>query len=242
MTVAGGPCGGPCNYRWRQAKAAYDEAVACYDPLDSAQSRPQPPQVTAVPGNPWCGGCQATIRRELGEIGTLASILSAEADGYRPVPVGERVAGTPGRRSPSPDGDTIDELYSVLFGWECAWWETRFSRPGPPDRRGFLADRLTSTIAWLLDHFDGIITYEGIAVPFGDEVRDWNRSLRGRTKTGTVVRQKPLRCPGHGCGQLSLWWREGAEYVECRNPDCGAEIRYADYEEMERQAAAMPAA
>jgi hypothetical protein len=205
-----------------------------------------------VLGNPWCPGCQTTIRRELGELGDLAAILNAFADGHRPVPMGERVAGTPGRRSPSPSADltaeldsvlrSTAELYSVLHDWECAVWHTRFGRDAPPSRRGYLADRLTTCVVWLIDHFDGIITHPDIAADFGTEIRDWYRSLRGRTKAGTSVRHKPLRCPGHGCGQLSLTWREGDEYVRCVNRDCGQLITLADYEDMEVRAAAIPAA
>ena len=243
-----GPCPGKCNYAWRSARASFDEALAAYDPLDATQSRPIPPQIIAVPGNPWCGGCQATIRRQLAEIGTLAAHLSAGADGFTPATLGDRVTGTPGRRSPSPAADTILELYSVLFGWECAWWEIRFGRDGPPDRRGFLADKLTDCIVWLIDHFGGMICHgdtpdrAGIGRPFGEEIRDWHKSLVGRTKAGTRVRPMPLRCPGHGCGELSLTWREGDEYVRCGNRICGAALTRTEYDTYASAFARLPAA
>ena len=224
------PCNGPCNYTYRKARAAYDQAYAAYDPLDPDQRRPERPQITAVPGDPWCGDCKATIRRELSELGTLASLLSAAADGHRALPIGERVAGTPGRRSPSPDFDIIDEVYGVLYGWECSWWETRFHRDGPPDRRGYLADRLTETILWLLDHFSGMICHPDIGLPLGEEIRDWHRMLRNRTKAGTGVQYKPLPCPR--CSQVpALSLREGDEYIRCVTRDCGRLLSRSEYDD-----------
>jgi hypothetical protein len=236
------PCPGRCNTGFRKARDAWLEAVAAYDPLDPAQSRPAKPEIVATLGDPWCGSCQATIRRELSELGTLASHLSGGADGYQAAGFGDRISGTPGRRSPSPDFDVFDELFSVLYGWECAWWETRFHRPGPPDRRGYLADRLTDTVLWLLDHFTGMICHPDIARPLGEEIRDWHRTLCNRTKTGTKVRPMPLRCPGHGCGELSLTWREGDEYVRCGSRTCGRMMTRAEYDAYAAAFAGLPVA
>ena len=235
------PCPGRCNTHFRKARDAWLEAIAAYDPLDKDQSRPVKPDITATPGNPWCGGCQATIRRELSELGTLAAHLSGNADGYAAaVALGERVSGTPGHRSPSPNFDVIDEAYSVLYGWECAWWETRFHRPGPPDRRGYLADKFTDTVLWLLDHFPGMISHPDIGVPLGEEIRDWHRLLHIRAKTGTGVQHKPLPCPR--CDQISLSLREGEEYIRCSTRDCGRLLSRADYDAYAVAAAGLRAA
>ena len=239
------PCPGRCNTNFRKARDAWLEAVNAYDPLDPNQSRPVKPDITAIPGDPWCGNCKATIRRELGEIGRIVAHMTSNADGYAAaVALGERISGTPGHRSPSPEFNIFEELDAVFYGWECSWWKIRFgSDDGAPDRRGFLADKFTDTIVWIIHHWDGMIRHPDIAVPLGEEIRDWHRSLRNRTKTGTGIHTKTLRCPGHGCGQLSLTWREGDTYVRCVNRDCGQAIKLADYEDMEeRAAAALPVA
>ena len=223
-----GACPGKCNFHYRQARAAFDEALAAYDPLDPAQSRPIPPQIIAVPGNPWCGGCQATIRRELAEIDDLAAILAAAADGHRSASAGERVAGTPGRRSPSPAADLLEELYTVMNGWETAY---RGCDPLP--RRGYLASALTTTVAWMVTHFDGMITHPGIAVPFGDEVRQWHRALRSRTKAGAGKIRKPVPCPR--CDEMLLIWNEGDTYVRCAGRDCGRMLSLDDYADIEKR-------
>ena len=224
-------CPGPCNHRWRQARAAYDKAMAEYDPLDQDQPRPSPPEITAFPGNPWCGDCQATIKRELSEIGRLVAHLAANADGYAAdTGPGQRVTGTPGQRSPSPSHNLYDELDSVLYARECEWWQIRFGRSGgPPDRRGFLADKFTDTLVWLLEHFSGMISHPDIGQPFGEEIRQWHRALRTRTKTGTGIQHKSLPCPR--CGMVpSLSVREGDDYVRCGNRDCGRMLSRADYD------------
>jgi hypothetical protein len=45
-------CPGPCNSRYREAWKAHDQAVAEYDPLDSAQSRPAEPDLGCWLGEP----------------------------------------------------------------------------------------------------------------------------------------------------------------------------------------------
>jgi hypothetical protein len=223
-------CPGPCNHRWRQARAAYDKALAEYDPLDADQRRPSPPEITAVAGCPWCGDCQATIKRELSEIGRLVAHLTANADGYAAdTAPGQRVTGSPGHRSPSPAHNLYDEVDSVLYARECEWWQIRFGHTTPPDRRGFLADKFTDTLVWLLEHFSGMICHPGIGQPFGEEIRDWHRRLRARSKTGPGVHHKTLPCPR--CGMVpSLSWREGDDYVRCGNRDCGRMLSLADYD------------
>lgn len=229
-------CAGPCNHHWREAQTAFRQALAAYDPLNPDERRPVPPQVFPVPGEPvWCGRCAAAIRAELAELDDLACLLAAAADGHRGAGAGERVTGTAGRRSPSPSADVLDELYSVLHGWESAYRGT-----DPVARRGYLASALTTCVAWMVAHFDGMIRHPDIGVPFGEEVRQWHRSLRRRAKAGSGRRRKPLPCPR--CDEPGLIWNEGDTYVRCGNRDCGRLLSLDEYDEYEKLAAGASAA
>jgi hypothetical protein len=224
-----GPCPGTCNRHYREVQAAYRQALADYDPLDADQSRPDPPSIQPWPGDPWCGTCKSRIREALAELDTLAALLSATADGHRAGPGAERVSGSAAHLSPSQAGDDLDELVSMLTGWEDSYrkemdWEE--SRP----RRGRLAAPETECINWLMKHLDDILRHPGIAEPFGDEILQWHREFTSKTKAGTRTLRKPLRCPRPHCRLLTLTWTEGDTYVTCNNPDCGARIPLAEYE------------
>ena len=70
-------CNGPCNSRYRKARAEHEAAVAAYDPLDADQSRPEPPKVYPVYGDPWCPRCKNQIHEQLAQIDDAAAILAA---------------------------------------------------------------------------------------------------------------------------------------------------------------------
>ena len=220
-------CPGTCNRRWREARSAYRQALADYDPLDSRQSRPDPPSVQPYPGDPWCGRCKSRIRETLAELDDLAALLLAAADGHRAAPGGQRVSGTSVQLSPSEAGDDLAELASMLSGWEEAYRELR-DWPSLA-RRGHLASAVTTGIAWLMARLDEILVAP-FAADFGAEVLQWHREFVNKTKAGTRTLRKPLRCPRPQCRLLTLTWTEGDTYVICSNPDCGAHIPLAEYE------------
>jgi hypothetical protein len=221
------PCPGNCNRRFREAREAYGQAMLAYDPLDPDQSRPEPPEIRPWPGEPvWCARDAARIGRELAELDEVASLLAASADGYTSASSDQRVSGSPSHPSPSPAGDDLDELVSVLAGWEDAYREVR-GWPSPP-RRGSLASRLTSCVAWLATHLPGILAHEGIGEPFGSEICTWHREMVAKAKAGARKIRKPLRCPG--CGLLTLVWDEGEPDVRCGNRDCAVVMSYSTYE------------
>lgn len=219
-------CPGGCNYHWRKAREAWEQALAAYDPLDPAQSRPDPPDLYPYPGDPWCPRCKSAIRRQLAELDDLASILAAMTDGHRGRRPGAKLSrgrkqGVP---SPSPSADMLEELRNDLHGWETAARGT-----DPLARRGFLATETTTAVAWLAAHFDQVITAD-FAADFGAEVLDWHRVLRRVTSAGTGVQHKPVRCPR--CDEYALWWAEGDDHVECRGKGgtCGRLIGMDEYE------------
>ena len=230
-------CPGTCNRAYREAREAFRQALANYDPLDSAQSRPIPPSITAWPGDPWCGRCKSRIREALAELDDLAALLLATADGHRAAPGTERVSGTAEAMSPSRAADDLEELTSMLQGWEQAYRELR-DWPALT-RRGHLASAVTTCIAWMMARLAEILRTP-FAVDFGTEILLWHREFTNKTKAGARTLRKPLRCPRPSCRLLTLTWTEGDTYVTCGNPDCQARIPLAEYEaETSRLSAAL---
>lgn len=224
------PCPGQCNSKYWKAQYAYDKAVAAYDPLDSATSRPEPPDVRwRSAGEPvWCAEHTAQIRRELASLDRLAGLLLYHADGYETAPRTERVGSSPEPRSQSPAADKLDEMDRLLAQWEDGYRQLKGWDPSP--RLGDDADRRTDRIAWLTAHLDGILA-SAYATEFGFDVLDWRRLLardvKGEPPPG---RRLPLRCPKPGgCGLLTLT-RKSVDRVECANPACRRVMSYDQYE------------
>jgi hypothetical protein len=223
----GGPCPGPCNAQYRKAREAFGEALALYDPLDSAQSRPLPPDTQPWPGDPiWCGRCTARIRQCLSELDEAAAIMLAAADGHRPQSGEQRVAGSREDPTASPAGDDLEELGRMLTAWEDIYRSMK-GWSSPP-RRGFLASQVTSCASWLMLQLDGILCAPDICADFGTEIMQWHREIAGKGKAGARTLRKPLRCPS--CKTLLMYWTEGEEAVQCRNRECGRIMLYAEYE------------
>jgi|HubBroStandDraft_4_1064222.scaffolds.fasta_scaffold17784_7 hypothetical protein len=228
-------CPGGCNSRYREAWKAHAQAMADYDPLDSAQSRPEPPGLGAWPGEPvWCVPCTSKIALRLAQLDILAGILAAAADGHRPSGDLERVSGSAESPSPSQAGDDLDEMFAMLASWERIYRELKHWRSGPP--RGELASRETECINWLQRHLPGILSSD-IAADFGLEILQWHKESAGSAKAEVRTLRKPMRCPTPSCRNLTLFWTEGEQNVYCKNPSCGRILSLAEYEaEAERQA------
>ena len=227
-------CPGPCNRRYREARDAYRQALADYDPLDSAQSRPGPPEVVPWLGDPvWCGPCASKVRLRLAELDDLIALAKATADGQKQSDAAERVSGSSAEaRSPSRAGDDEDELAAMLTGWEGEYRRIRGWPSAAP--RGDLASVETTCIAWLMHHLDGILR-SPVAADFGLEVMQWHREFTGSAKAGVRTLRKPMRCPS--CQYLTLTWTEGEQQVTCSNPACNRILSLTDYEnEVERMA------
>lgn len=227
--VIGAACPGPCNANYRKAREAFEEALALYDPLDAAQSRPLPPDIQPWPGDPlWCGRCSARIRACLSELDDAAAIMLAAADGHRAVDLNDRVGGSREDPTASPAGDDLEELGRVLTAWEDIYRDMK-GWPSPP-RRGFLASLVTTCASWLMLHLDGILSAPDISADFGAEVLRWHREIVGKGKAGARKLRKPLRCPA--CQLLMLYWTEGEQTVQCGNRDCGRIMLLSEYDAM----------
>src|SRR5580704_3226334 len=243
-------CPGSCNYRHREAQAAYKQALADYDPLDARQSRPDPPEIRPWPGTPvWCARCAAVIRRELTELDYLAAMLAQAADGQRGQRPGAKMpAGKQhGAPSASPAADLLEELAGDLREWES---EVRGGEP--LTRRGHLDTETSMMVAWLCGqgHFARAMATvrpslmpDGRTVPwaakFGDGVRQWHRKLARITKAGSGTHHRGVRCPR--CEEMAVWWTEGDDYAVChgKGNTCG---RLIGLDELDQLAAEQDAA
>lgn len=228
-------CPGTCNSAYRKAHALYGDALAKYgavlEKLADGDKVPEPPEAPDVRpwlGDPvWCSRCTAVIRRELAEMDDLAAMLAALPPGIRAVVEGTRehvkVATSRVAASPSPAGDDLDELASWLQAWEDEYRHLR-GWPSPPQRGG-LASKITSGVAWLGGHLDGILTAP-FAQDVGEETRRWHAELRAKTHAASYARHVKLPCPG--CKRYLLWEKVGEEYIACMNPDCNRRITRAE--------------
>ena len=222
-------CPGPCNSRYRRARAEYEAALAAYDPADADQERPQPPDVQPWLGDPWCPKCKAVIHSELGQIDDAASILAARppldvAGTDEESRVG-RVSGTREPRSPSPRMDDLEELGEWLRNWESA-----FRGGDPQARRGYLATERTTIISWLVDHFDAHITHPDLAADYGAEIRRWYRELADKARAGIVDKHMKQPCPR--CRLYTLWARDGEDYVRCINTECNRRMTREEFRQL----------
>ena len=207
------PCAGPCNSRYRRARAEYEAALLAYDPTNPEQEAPEPPDIQPWLGDPWCPKCKAVIHQELGELDDLAALIAARpplASSTADESAG-RVSGTRDHPSPSSRMDDLEELNGWLRNWESAY---RGDDPRP--RRGYLAKESTTIIAWLVSHFEPCITHPDLAADFGSEIRRWHRELLGRARAGTIDKHQKRPCPR--CKLYTLWARDGEDYVRCINP------------------------
>lgn len=212
-------CPGSCNVTYRRAFREYRQALAEWD---GDGDGPEVPDIASISGEPvWCFRCAATVRRCLASLEDLAAIRAAQADGHRGGQ-NERVSGSPGKPSPSPAIDDLEELWSVLHGWELSY---RGADPRKRDKR--LPVAIMTAVSWLLLHFDMIIRHPDIAPEFGRDVLRWHAELSRKTAMGEV-RRKPVPCPR--CDLMALVQKPDEEYVVCEQ--CGRHVSPEEYDEL----------
>jgi hypothetical protein len=199
------PCPGPCNAAWR---ANSDGDPRLGDPV-------------------WCRTDTARIRRSLAELDELPALQALFADGHHAQTRDPARGGDP--PSPSPAADDALELLKMLTGWEDAyrdWHNTE--HPAYPwltrPRRGVLATELTSTVAWLNWHLDGILA-SPLAADFGAEILQWHREFKNKTRAGTGMHLGLVPC-AH-CKLRLLAWADGDDHLRCGN--CGRWMSMDDY-------------
>ena len=208
-------CDGPCNSRWRKADAEYRKALAAYDPLDADQSRPAPPGISPVWGDPWCPRCKSHIHEQLSQLDDLAAHLAAlpPSVNARSDDKAGKVSGSKTAPSPSSRMDDMLELGEWLRNWESA-----FRGEDPKPHRGYLSSEITTITVWLVSHYDKLITHPDLGLEFGREVRRWHRELQEKARAGQVDKHVKRPCPR--CRLYTLWARDGEDYIRCINDDC----------------------
>ena len=236
------PCAGACNASYRKQQKlldAYRQQVEAWEanPVGAPPKEPETRPLSPLPGNPFCAADQAVYRRLLSEVDDLAAIATRYNDGHRKDPDAERVSGSRASRSPSATIEELDHIASALRDWETTARAIirrhagrEESDEGTPPRRGYLASEITTTVSWLVAHFDTLITEDGAAQAFAAEISEWHERLKKREKAGTGRRHLKVPCPR--CGRFSLYQEEEADYVACqRTSDCGRLLSWADFEQ-----------
>jgi hypothetical protein len=239
--VASGLCRGSCNARYRRAWDDYHKALAVWLEHQAAgdgQERPEEPAVRPAAADPvWCGRCTVSIKAMLSKLDDQVGFVRREADGHRLSTEldADRVKTSKGTPSPSATLDDMDDMASMLRGWE-------FVKRGedPPNRRGDLADEIMTMVTWLLQRFDAMITNPDYAADYGAEVTEWYHRLERRGKTGTGWIARAMACPR--CQRRSLVQEQGDDTISCTNIDCHRLLKIDEYdvlvEERHKQLAA----
>ncbi|MGH3376002.1 MAG: hypothetical protein ACRDP6_14785 [Actinoallomurus sp.] len=197
-------------------------------------TRPAPPTKPTEPtiahnvADPvWCTRCPGAIRAALANLDDLADLLASWSDGHRGATSGEKVGKTgpkahPG--SPSPIGDTLDELYGALVEIEDLWRDANGYLKRPQRARDARARR--QVIAFLAEELRDILNNPG-SVKFGLGILAWERRLQAMTTSEPVIQRRPAHCPK--CGRRALWSRADG-MTECRV--CGRLLHEHEYEEL----------
>lgn len=233
---------------YEQALAKYDEETlpayeAAYawweEHIDAGvlvvrePTRPEPPTEPAKPTEGynlqdpvWCSRDAGRIRTALTTLDDLASLLGSWADGHRGATSSQRY-GTTGTRahpgSPSPIGDTLDELYGALVQVEDDWREYCDYPKRPQRARDARARR--QTIAFLFEELRSILDNPG-SVRFGLGILAWERRLQAMTTSEPVVQRRPGRCPR--CRKRALRSRNDG-YTQCA--ECGRLLTEEEYQD-----------
>ena len=232
----GAACPMPCNSKWRRAQEqlnAYDKAVEAWE----ATPVGDPPEMPDVPVvNPWlgdpvlCRRCQSQTHMQLAELADLAAQADMENSGHRKGPDAERVSGSKHAASPSPVCDDLDELASMLRGWQSV----ALSEDETPPRTGYLMSEIGTLCSRLYSiHFHKLVANEVFAADFASEVRQWYRHLKDDvTRSGTGRQQLKRPCPR--CDRYSLTIEDGADYVTCSTPTCGRLMSRDEFSQYDR--------
>ncbi|MFI9553696.1 hypothetical protein [Nonomuraea endophytica] len=232
--MAGQLCVGPCNDKVRKVWAEFLSARNAHaDELDrwvreggegEPPEEPVMPEVRWRPGDPLvCGQCRATARRALLEVDSLASVVAARSDGFRPPSKWSRVSGSRPKPEMSPDAVLLDELLADLLWYEDQARAVLNYAYRPEGARG--SAMRSRSVAWLVDHLEPVLA----AAPAGPRdlvkgVLGWERRLRsmvGDEPPGWT----PARCR---CGDRNLHWDRSVGYFvcgACGNHVSGAEER-----------------
>jgi hypothetical protein len=204
------PCPGPCSRAWRQA-----EAAGIPHELQPAWGQPI-----------HCHTCQARTRAALSELPELLAAIWLEAvhGTGRPADV---TTSRPANIAPWPGQSSrllTDLIVGGLAELEDDIRNLRRLNPRPEALREGVAVTQTVTflnthLAWALEHHPAAaeIHERGSANP-ASQIRIWHRTAQRFTSRDVRLEQRIAPCKR--CGWRSLFYADGEEYIECRNPAC----------------------
>ncbi|MHA6764709.1 hypothetical protein [Streptacidiphilus sp. PAMC 29251] len=212
------PCPSHHNAAWRRAEAA-----------------DQPHELTPVYGNPiHCLGCQGRAYHQLAELPELLAAVWLEAE----YGTAAKQTGTIGRiHIPSWPGQASRLMTDMIVGGltelEDDLRELRHLN-GRPDR-GREGPTASGAVTFLLIHLDWALVHHPAATEIHDrdsanpaaQIDQWHRAVTRFTRRDSLRVQLAAPCPR--CALRTLAHEDGEEYIECRNPACGALLTDAEY-------------
>ncbi|MGE7437961.1 hypothetical protein [Kitasatospora sp. NPDC001175] len=227
MPTSPTPCPGGCNRAWRQA-----ETTGL--PRDYQPTWGQPVH---------CHECQHRTRTCLAELPELLAAIWLEAMNgtARPADVTTmRPAGT----APWP-GQASRLLTDLIVGGLAELEDDIRQLRQLPARAVDIREgtAITATIAFLDTHLHWALEHHPCAAEIHErdsanpasQIRTWHAMALRFTRRDARVEQRTAPCKR--CGWRSLFYADGEDYIECRNPACGALLTEDEYASWAREIA-----
>lgn len=214
------PCSGRHNNAWRKAEAAglpHDLTPSYGDPIH-------------------CLGCTAHAYRQLVELPELLAAIWLEAVNGTRAGSDTGTIGRAGLNATWP-GQSARLLTDLIVGGmtdlEDDLRDLRHLRPRPD--RGREGQTATGAVTFLLTHLEWALTHHPAATEPHDrdsanpaaQIGYWNRAATRFTRRDARLEQRTAPCPK--CDWRALFFADGEDYIECRNPACGALLTEAEY-------------
>jgi hypothetical protein len=212
-------CPGSHNNAWRKAEAAGE-----------------PHDLTPTWGTPLhCLTCMGRAYHQLCELPELLAAVWLEAiNGTR---AGDKV-GTIGRAPEATwPGQSARLMTDLIVGGlvelEDDLRDLRHLNVRPD--RGREGQTVSGAVTFLLTHLDWALTHHPAATETHDrdsanpasQISYWHRAATRFTRRDARLEQRTAPCPK--CDWKALFFADGEDYIECRNPACGALLTEAEY-------------
>lgn len=221
-------CPGPCSRAWRNAEAT------------GAPHDLQPAWGQSV----HCYGCQTRTRTALHQLPELLAAIHLEAihGTSRPPDV---TTSRPANIAPWPGQASrllIDLIVGGLTELEDDIRDLRHLGVRPTAIRE--GTTVTETIRFLDAHLSWAMEQHPAAAEIHErgtanpaaQITQWHRTAQYFTRRDQRLEQREAPCKR--CDWRSLFFADGEDYIECRNPACGALMTEAEYSDWARAIAA----
>lgn len=235
-TPSTGPCPSRCNWRWREAMEAYENAVEKWVTRGCKGDEPQPPETEPWPGEPvLCRKCAAITRSALRELPVAYRALDSMKYLTRTASTDD---GRRGRSdtapSPSPGADQQDEICRTISMWEDDL--RQHLRHSAAQDTGVQHADLAASVDYLNYNWRAMSERTECAGDFADEISGLFRISVAMVKNKPARKHLPSPCPTIGCRKKALIQEEGLAggpwYIECseRLGGCGRLYSENDFE------------